>query len=49
MLFGIKEIGPFQKELTQAEKRDIQILYFHITDESGEVEYPHVDKDVLRS
>ncbi|MBE1446165.1 helix-turn-helix domain-containing protein [Paenibacillus sp. OAS669] len=44
-LFGVKELGLFQKELTDAEKRDIQILYFHITDEWVEVEYPHVDED----
>ncbi|MCL6605287.1 MAG: hypothetical protein K6T94_20690 [Paenibacillus sp.] len=44
-LFSIKEVGLFQKELTDAEKRDIQILYFHISDELVEVEYPHVDDE----
>lgn len=44
-LFGIKETELFQKELTDAEKTDIQILYFHHTDVFDEIEVPHVDDD----
>lgn len=43
-LFGIKDVELFQRELTEAEKRDIQILYFHKTDEWTEVEYEDIDE-----
>jgi transcriptional regulator with XRE-family HTH domain len=44
-LFGIKDTLLFQKELTDAEKTDIQILFFHNTDVFEEVEIPHFDDD----
>ncbi|MFD2613819.1 hypothetical protein [Paenibacillus gansuensis] len=44
-LFGIKETELFQRELTDSERRDIQILYFHKTDVVEEVEVPHVDDE----
>lgn len=44
-LFGIKEIEKFQSKLTEAEKREIQILYFHKTDKWTEIEYEDIDEN----
>lgn len=44
-LFAIKETELFQRELADAEKTDIQILYFQKTDVFEEVEDTHVDGD----
>lgn len=42
-LFGIKDLELFQKELTESEKIEIQILFFQRTDATNEIEVPHID------
>jgi transcriptional regulator with XRE-family HTH domain len=44
-LFGIKDLELFQRELSDSEKIDIQILYFQHTDIFEEIEEPYIDED----
>ncbi|MFJ9501472.1 helix-turn-helix domain-containing protein [Brevibacillus centrosporus] len=44
-LFGVNDVGLFQKELTESEKLDVQMFYFQKTDNVEDVEVPRIGED----